>query len=215
MGVAEVVVEEAVGAVDAVQVARRAHPPVGPAIALVVTGLHESRVPEGLVLTVQGRGEREAVEEPVGLQGRQRGEGGRHVHQRHRQVGGGAGIDTGAANQQRHLERLVGEDVLADEPVLTQGVAVVGGEDDDRVVQLADAAQRLDERLDGPVDRLEGTEAGAVLGRDDVRVGEPTVAEGAGLVEDVALVEGCRVEGRGNGVVEAALVPGRGGRLSA
>ena len=65
VGIEEPVVEEAVGAVGAVEVALGAHPAVRPAVAERAAGLDERRVAEGLVLAAQRRGQGRAVDLPL------------------------------------------------------------------------------------------------------------------------------------------------------
>ena len=84
------------------------------------------------------------------------------VDERHRARRAGPGRDAWSADHERHVEDLVGEPVLAGEAVLAQRVAVVGGEDDVGVVELAGALERGDGVRDGLVDGEQRTDPGEV-----------------------------------------------------
>ena len=88
------------------------------------------------------------------------------------------GEHPGTADQQRHADRLLVGQPLPDVAVLAQHVAVVGGEHQQRAVELAALAQRAHGRGDGAVDRLQRLDAPLELGVDLlVRDGGPVPQE--------------------------------------
>src|SRR5206468_10454224 len=106
-------------------------------------------------------------------------------------------------------ERLLAEG----DAVLAVEEAVVGGEEDQRVVELASLAQRLDDRADRLVDREEGLPAllPVLPDRSDLALVEQRPApDRERLVGDVGLVE--RRRHRQRLVREGVTVPGRGRR---
>ena len=115
-------------------------------------------------------------------------------------------------DHERHVRGLlVGESLAGREPMLAVEVAVVGGEDDHRLVELAGGAQRLDELGDPTIDRRQCLEPALVPGPDPRSLGgvqRPLLGDEVGLVGDVALEHRRQVRQRRLG--EATLVaPGR------
>ena len=124
----------------------------------------------------------------------------RGVDDRRRQVGVDRQVadldpprDARAAHLERHPDRLlVDVPLVLREPVLAVEVAVVGGVDDQRVVELARRPQRLDDLLDALVHRQQRLQLTAVLALD---VGDLAGAQAwevpdlGRLVGDVGLVE--------------------------
>ncbi len=91
--------------------------------------------------------------------------------------------------------------------MLALEVAVVGGEDHDRVAELAPFLQRLRDRPDLVVARLDRAQAAPVVGGQILDLGVGQLREAldvAGLVGDVLLVEGGRL--RQLDVIEGLLV---------
>jgi hypothetical protein len=101
--------------------------------------------------------------------------------------------DPRAAHEQRHADRrLVDPRLAVDDAVLAVEEAVVGGEEDQRVVELAGLAQRLDDRADGVVDREERLPALLPVlpdRRDLALVEQRAATDEERLVGDVGLVE--------------------------
>ena len=108
-------------------------------------------------------------------------------------AGFGAGFDVRPADQEGQVGGgLVGEELAADQPVLAEEEAVVGGEDDVGVAQPVQRAQRVDDQFDPVVDRAQRLERLVVVDAVGVDVAEREVrrfADEARLVADVALVE--------------------------
>ena len=104
-----------------------------------------------------------------------------------------AGLDPRPADQEGHVGgRLVGEELAAEQAVLAEEEAVVGGEDDVGVAQPAHPAEGVDDQSDAVVDGAQALElllpvdaVGVLLVQGQVR----GFADEAGLVGDVALVE--------------------------
>ena len=68
----------------------------------------------------------------------------------------GAGRDVRAADQEGQVGGgLIGEELAADQAVLAEEEAVVGGEDDVGVAQPAQRAERVDHLFDAVVDRAQ------------------------------------------------------------
>ena len=88
--------------------------------------------------------------------------------------------------------RLVGEELAADQAVLAEEEAVVGGEDDVGVAQAVLRAQRVQQQFDPVVDRAQRLQRLVVVDAVGVDVAEREVGgffDEAGLVGDVALGE--------------------------
>src|SRR5215211_2193867 len=119
--------------------------------------------------------------------------------------------DAGTSDQERHPSRgVVGEHLAARHVVLTLHVAVVRGEEDVGVIELALVSERVDYRLHGVVHGEQRALALAVVHGDAVHGSEleRVAAQEARLVGHVALVE--RAGGLERSLAEGALVS-RGG----
>ena len=182
-------------------------------------GLEEQRPPRAQLRFFHVRDERDAVDALV------RGDFGefedrrRDVDRRDQLAGRGVRFDPRAADDQRQVGRgLVGEELAADQAVLAEEEAVVGGEDDVGVAQPAERAELVDDLFDPFVDRDQRVEAVLVVDAVGVDFGRAEVgrfADEAGLVVDVALVEafgavvGQRRAGEAADVTGRRLRPGR------
>ena len=121
-------------------------------------------------------------------------------------------LDAGAADQQRDPRRpLVVAQLAPLDPVLAVEEAVVGGEDDQGVVELAGAAQRVDHLADTRRRRTAATRACSGNDGSSARIAiaadQRPLADAEGLVGGPALVEARRA--RQAAAVERVGVAGR------
>ena len=94
------------------------------------------------------------------------------------------------------IELLIGGR-LSDQPVLAIEEAIVGGIDDEGVVELASLLQRIDHRLDEIVDRLQGLKLGAIVLRQS-RLRDAVDGRSFLTNRKLHVLQGSRVLRRGN-----------------